>query len=252
MTDSWLDLNGTAARLQILGEGPDVMMIGAAVPLAWSQPSAESLARLGYRVLNFDYGPPADWQGEPVRRTSLEQVADVVALLEHEGIDSVAAIGLSRGAITAYGLAALHPEVSHLVLAFPVAGFEDTIGLEGDEPPEREDPMEALDAALDTAFSKSFLNEHRQRARDLFLSEPGTVVRVERDEEETVDGLPTITVPTLIVTGGQDRVVLPQHPERLRAAIPHTTTYDFPEASHGFIMEQPDAFAAVVDGFMTS
>ena len=251
MTESWIELNDGPARIEVVGEGTPVMVIGAAVPIAWARPFCEALAVLGYRVINFDYGAPSGWEEDPLPKTCLDQVDDVVAVLKDRVAGPAAAVGLSRGAITAYGLAASHPSlVSRLVLAFPVAGFADTIGIEGDEPEERDDPLEALDAAIDTAFSAEFLTTQRQTARDLFLSPPGTVVRVNRDEEATVDDLPTVAVPTLIVSGGEDRVVTIEHPERLKRAIPHATTHEFPTASHGFIMEHPLQFADVVDGFL--
>ena len=202
-------------------------------------------------MINFDYAPPEWWSANPVARTCLDQIEDVSAVAGATGFGGGAVIGLSRGAITALGLASRHPDlVDHLVLAFPVAGFADTLGIEGAEPTPSDDPLEALDAALDTAFSREFLLDHRAEARDLFLTDRASVVRVERAAEEPLGEHETTTAPTLIVTGGADQVVTPEHPRRLSEAIPHSRLHQFEQASHGFIMEQPDAFAEVVVAFL--
>lgn len=182
-------------------------MVGAAVPLAWPRPAAEAIARRGFRVTNFDCGPPPGWKGDPIQRTCIEQINDVLAVMDHVGIAKAHLIGLSRGAITAYGMASRFPErVGKLVLAFPVAGFADTIRIvaDGGDGGEADlGPLEILDRALDTTFSEEFLRIDRQRCRDLFLSPAGTVIRVERFEETPLDPFETVAAPTLMSVAGE-------------------------------------------------
>lgn len=249
-----IECSGALASVEVVGSGPAVIVVGAAVPMAWTRPAAESIALRGFRVVNFDYGPPKAWTGDPIPRTSLAQVADVSAVLGALDIAHAHVIGLSRGAITAYGLAARFPNaVDKLVLGFPVAGFYDTILLEAVNESDKEgdlDPLAALDKALDSVFAADFLAVHRQAGRDLFMSPPGTVVRVERTQETMLGDDESVDAPTLIVSGGRDNVVSPEHPERLRRAIPQARLHEFDQASHGFVMEQPDAFADVVVPFL--
>jgi pimeloyl-ACP methyl ester carboxylesterase len=182
-------------------------------------------------------------------------VDDVISVMDGTGITRAHVVGLSRGAITAFGLASRFPERTRkLVLAFPVAGFADTIGIEGETgcggDEEGLEGLALLDRALDTTFSAEFLGVNRQACRNLFLSPPGTAVRVERPEEATLGPNETVTTATLIVSGGRDQVVAPEHPTRLKVAIPGAETFEFPEAMHGFVMEQPESFADVVVPFL--
>ncbi len=165
--------DGRAAQVEIVGSGPDLLKIGSAVPLAWSRPAAVALADHGFRTINFGYSASDGGVEHPEPRTCLQQVDDVIEVLAQVGTKTVVALGLSRGAITAYGLAARHPDAT------------------GD-----------------------------------------------------------VTTPTLIVSGAKDRVVTPAHPARLHRAIPHAESYEFSDASHGFIMEKPHNFARVVAGFL--
>lgn len=222
--------------------------------MAWTRPASLAIADRGFRVVNFDYGPPPHWTREPQPRTCITQIDDVLEVMGATGVERAHVVGLSRGAITAHGLAARHPaRVLSLVLGFPVAGFTDTISIEFPEDSDREEPedqMEALDRALDDVFSAEFLASRRQDARDLFMSPPGTVVRVERGDEDLLADDETVAAPALVITGGKDRVVTPHHPRRLLQALPGADHYEFPGAMHGFVMEDPEALADVVVPFI--
>ena len=116
-----VDCRGVPASVEVVGRGPVVVMVGATVPMAWDRPSC---VELGYTVLNFDYEPPDGWDREPEPRSALDQTEDVVAVMAATGLAMAHVVGLSRGAITAYGLAAMHSElVETLTLVCPVAGF---------------------------------------------------------------------------------------------------------------------------------
>ena len=250
---SVVDCGGRPARVEVAGEGRDIAIVGSAVPMAWTRPLALSLAELGYRTINFDYSPPGSIFEDSVARTCVEQVADVRSVLAAVGSSAPVLIGMSRGAVTAFAMASRYPdEVGAVVLGFPVAGFGDVLYVEANEEddPGNLTPEQMLDVFLGTTFSVEFLSTNRQDAVDLVTSPPGSVVRVARDEETPVGDDETVSVPTLIVEGGADQVVLPVHPARLRGVIPHAEYHLFPDASHGFIMEQPSEFASVVAEFL--
>lgn len=250
-----VECSGAVATVEIAGSGPDVVMVGSAVPMAWTRPTSEAIAELGFRVTNFDYAPIPDV--DPTPRTCVDQVTDVLDVMDAVGASNGAFIGMSRGAITAYELAASHPSrTSALVLGFPVAGFADLLDGPLEAEPESDgegprDPLPDIDLALDEMFSPSFLSTHRQDARDLVTTPPGSVVRVHRHQEKPVSS-ERISAPTLIVSGGKDYVVAAINPQLLKAAIPHASTHFFDDAYHGFIMEEPNQFATVVADFVGS
>ena len=209
---------------------------------------------MGYRIINFDYGPPENWDGEPVPRTAIDQIEDVVDVLDALDIESAHTIGISRGAITAFGLAARHPRrVDDLVLVFPVAGFEDTImvGDVGPEPVEGETEQDFFQRVLESVFSERFLTSRPQLASALLMTPPGTVTRVERGQEDRFGPDDVVTHPTFVIEGGEDQVVTGEHPARYVEAVAGAQHLHVDGASHAWIMEQPDRFARLVAAFLT-
>lgn len=246
-----VDCRGRNARVEVLGDGPDVLFVGTAAPMMWSRPGARALAANGYTVTNFDYGSHS---ADPQPRSALDQVADVVDVMDAVGIDRAVVVGLSRGAMTAFGLTAHHADrVSDLILAFPVAGFADTIGLHRPDPqPEPGEDEEAfMRRFLGTVFSEGFLASNLDDAIALATASPGDVVRVERSDEDPLPDGMAVDCATLIIEGGADEVVSSLHPARYLEAIPQAEHVVIPDGSHGWLMEQPERFAGIVAGFLS-
>lgn len=49
-----VECRGRPAEVEVVGVGPDLVLAGAAGPMAWTRPAAIALARAGFRVVNFD------------------------------------------------------------------------------------------------------------------------------------------------------------------------------------------------------
>jgi pimeloyl-ACP methyl ester carboxylesterase len=64
------------------------------------------------------------------------------------------------------------------------------------------------------------------------------------------DRLRTLTIPTLILAGKQDRIIPPQNSERLHAIIPNSQIRVFKDAGHHLHIEEPDAFNQAVLDFV--
>ena len=251
-----VDCSGAPAVVEIAGEGPDVVFIGAAAPLAAARGAAHALAEMEYRVVSFDYGPPADWEGEPEPRTVLAQADDVMAVIEAIGMEKAHLVGISRGAMTAYGIAARRPDLAaSLTLAFPVAGFADTLTKFGPthDPVEDLPEDEMMQATLRTVFSEEFLELNEQWATRIATAPPGSVIRVEtRSEEDAFDDTMSVDLPTLVVEGGSDQIVSPEHPARYLADIPNAVHELVPDAEHLWFAEAPDLFAEILDDFYST
>lgn len=245
MNITQVECRGRTARVEVVGDGPDVMMVGTAAPMEWTRPAAHALANRGFRVTNFDYGSGAD---APEPRTALDQVPDVVQVMTAVGVESAIAVGISRGGMTAFALAANRPRlVDRLILVAPVAGWADVIEVVEESPG---DEADGPDAILGQVFSEEFLATSREAALSLLMTPPGTVSRVERDDEERFPGGLGVTCPTLVVAGGEDRVVSGAHPRRYVAEIEGSALIEVPGASHGWIMEDPEGFVALVESFV--
>jgi pimeloyl-ACP methyl ester carboxylesterase len=249
---SIVDCNGRNANVELIGRGVPVVLVGSGSPMAWVDAAAHILGSRGYEVINYDYSAPTVADEEPEPRTALNQIADVVAIMDEVGVSSAHLVGLSRGAITAYGLSVTEPSrVESLTLAFPVAGHADTLFLEESSPKGSDtasaDPMRAL---VETVFSSEFLADHYDEAQNLLLTPPGTVRRVERAEEEPFPVGWLASCPVMIMEGGGDKVVGPTHPGRYAQDHPSARRIHIPGASHGWLMERPEEFADYLAAFV--
>lgn len=243
---------GRQARVEIVGEGLPLIFVGAAAPLMWSRSAGQALASLGYMVVNFDYGSGAV---DPEVRSALDQASDVLSVMDSLEIETGCLVGLSRGAMTAFWFAANHAErVSALVLALPVAGYRDTIGIEGNQPEQApdEDELTFLRRMVETVFSDEFLSTNFEDAVAVATSPPGEVMRADRSEEEPFPEGLSVVAPTLVIEGGADQIVTAVHPARYLQALPDAIHVEIPGASHGWAMERPADFARIVDEFIRS
>jgi pimeloyl-ACP methyl ester carboxylesterase len=66
---------------------------------------------------------------------------------------------------------------------------------------------------------------------------------------DTLDRLPAIAVPTLVVSGGRDLVTRPSMCAAVADAIPGADLVVLPDEAHQPFQEQPDAFNAMVADF---
>ena len=64
--------------------------------------------------------------------------------------------------------------------------------------------------------------------------------------------LPSITVPTLVITGEHDQAAPPAVSQRLAQKIPRSALSILPGAGHLAPIEQPAAFARALDVFLTT
>jgi 3-oxoadipate enol-lactonase len=67
---------------------------------------------------------------------------------------------------------------------------------------------------------------------------------------DAFDVLPTITVPTLLITGDRDQLTPVATAERMQRAIPHSKLVVFPGHSHLVQVEKPREVHAAIDAFL--
>lgn len=244
-----VDCRGREAIVEVSGSGPEVLFVGTAVPMAWTRPAAEALSRRGFRVTNFDYGSD---HPSPAYRSALDQIDDVLTVMDALGLDAPVVVGLSRGGMTAYGLAARHPDrVSALVLVLPVAPFADTLNIAEPEPEQTpgESDQDFMMRSLSRLFSNEFLSHHYEAAVSLATAHPGSVERLERHQEETISDTETVSCRALVIEGGADQIVMTEHPRRYLRAMPQAEHVVVPDAGHGLPMEQPKELADLIADF---
>ena len=199
----------------------------------------------------------------PDEQPTVDSIAlDLVALLDHSQLDSVVVCGLSMGGYAALALWRLHPERVRALILCDTRATSDG--------PEARDKRDALIARAVAEGPRVVADLHlpatlgqttRERAPNTVeaartilerQSVAGIVagLRLLRDRPDQTGVLATITVPTLVLCGAEDRVTPPEEMETMAAKIPGATFSRVPITGHLMPFEQPGAFTAGVSTFL--
>jgi pimeloyl-ACP methyl ester carboxylesterase len=270
----FIEINNLTLHYKEMGEGEPVFLLlhgfGASV-FSWREVMAP-LAAEG-RVIAFDrpaFGlteRPMEW-GSENPYSPKAQVALAVGLLDNLGIEQAIWVGNSAGGTVSMNAALAHPErVQALVLVDPAvyAGggapswirpllgtpqmqrlgprFVRSIGESGMDTIRRawHDPTLITDEMLE-GYRLPLRAENWDRALWYFT----TASR----ESELVPRLQELTMPTLVVTGDDDRIVPTEQSIRLAGELPNAELVVFPNCGHVPQEECPQAFLEAVLGFV--
>jgi 3-oxoadipate enol-lactonase len=245
-----------------VGEGPDVLLIGGLGDTVESwQFQLDGLADR-YRLTAFD-NRGAGRTAMPEGPATVEAMADDAAgVLEALGISSAHVAGFSGGSIISQELALRHPELVRSLVLQSTWGAMDGymrswvkfIRWLAEAAPSERDFLEdfflviytarahndgTVDAIIDEALAFPYKQtpENTQRTLDAFAV------------HRTIDRLDRISVPTLVLAGGQDPTARPALGRAVARAIPGALFEVMEEESHQPFQEVPDRWNARVDAF---
>ena len=195
-----------------------------------------------------------------------DMARDVVTVLDHAGIGRSSVLGASLGGMVAQELAVQHPErVSHLVLActtpgwpfaFPMpAGSALLASAVRNMPPET-----ALRRLVENALSPRTVTHRPELVGRLVAYQRSRSVDHRAWSAQALAGArytgrltqSRIQAATLVVHGGEDKVVDPRNGKLLADRIPGARLAMFPELGHLLFWEDPESFAATVTAFLMS
>nr|WP_298094142.1 alpha/beta hydrolase [uncultured Shinella sp.] len=165
---------------------------------------------------------------------------DVLAVMDHLGIDKASLIGWSDGACTALILADRHPERVSGVFFFAC----------------NMDPSGALDfqptPVLDRCFHRHRLDYQALSATpdafDSFVADVSLMMQSEPNYSAA--DLAGIAVPVAVVLGEHDEFIRPEHAAYLSATIPQATLTILPGVSHFAPLQRPALFNDAVLRFL--
>lgn len=250
---------------EVAGEGSAVALLHSTVcdSRMWD---AEFVALSeGYRVLRYDFRgfgrsplPPGPWSS----------VDDLRTLLDENGMERVALVGLSGGAATALDFALAEPgRVRGLVLAAPAIGGRDWSEEVRSFGAQEEELLEAgdFDAAVELnlrmwvdgprrgpdavdAGVRAKVGEMQRRAFEAQLDwEPG---RHQRLQPPAAERLEEVRVPTLVLVGDADVADVLRNADLLASRVPGARKVVLPGVAHMINLELPDDFLRLVRGFL--
>lgn len=245
----------------IAGNGPPVALIHGVG--TWSDDWLGVIDRFAGRFCTLRYDlrshgrsgqPPGDY-------TADDFVADLVALLDHVGIEKTHLAGFSLGGLVAQAFALSHPDrVDRLALISTVAGrtAEERERVMGrlafirDEP-----PVNYFEASASRWFTDAFRAEHP----DMMAAKKDVIGRMDTDryaacyrvlaESDFADDLHRITHPTLVMTGQHDQGSNPRMARLMHERLVNAELIILPHLRHSILLEAPDIVGGILREFFS-
>lgn len=222
----------------------------------WDEVAATLADR--YRIILYDKRGHGLSEATPAPYRLTDHVDDLVALLDHLGIDKAALVGLSVGGMIAQGLAALRPDrVAALVLcdtAHRIGTAEmwnariDTVTSNG------------IASMADAIMERWFTPAYRQPGNADFVGYINMLVRTTADgyagtcaairDADLTESARALRLPVLCVVGDQDGSTPPDLVRSTADLIADARFEMIEGAGHIPCVEQPKATAALIGQFL--
>jgi pimeloyl-ACP methyl ester carboxylesterase/molybdopterin/thiamine biosynthesis adenylyltransferase len=255
-------VNGADLYYKQEGEGKPLLMISplGADSSFWARQTQDLCRR--FRVITFDNrgaGESSRCNGQ----CSTELMAeDAIQLLEHLGIESAHIVGLALGGLVAQTIAARRPDlVDRLVLASCYLKADeriDTITREWRQLAVGRGMETLFDACLEYLFSPGYIADNAGELDKLktfyrlTLTDPQSfcLQSLAGVEHDSRDLAANITAPTLVLHGGEDRLVAVEHGQGLAGSLPKGECIIVEDAPHFLIWEHAARFNSEVLRFL--
>lgn len=208
-----------------------------------------------FRVITFDNRGTGK-SGKPAGPYTTKMMADdAVKLMDYLGIKKAHILGTSMGGMIAQELAINYPQrVMKLVLASTYARPASPNEATDEQANMTQLPTKQMAVALvGMAFNKPFYRitfGFLDRIQTNFIGVEGmTGIAGQREacaSHDTLDRLPSITAPTLVIVGTQDRIINPVSSEIIASKIPDARLVKVEGGSHSFSLEMKKVFNQIV------
>ena len=207
-----------------------------------------------YRVVTWDqrgFGLSTNDHGHANPRTA---TGDLLAILDHLGVERAHVVGQSMGGWAALGLAVAHGDrLQSLVLADTLAGIQIDGWWKTAAGVQREGLFNH------PALSNEFCVQNPQRAH-LYLqigglrrephADPTPILRTMGDVTFADEEVGALRIPTLFIVGTEDEIFPPDSIVKAAARIPGSRVERIDGAGHSPYFERPDAWNSLVAGFL--
>ena len=268
-----LDLNGVTVAYEDSGppvgapDAPTVVFGHGLLFSGWMfRPQVEALSK-DYRCVTID------WRGQgktrPVRHADYEMdslYADAVGLIEHLGVGPVHYVGLSMGGFVGQRIGARRGELLRTLTLL-------------DTSPDREQLRAAIeDIAMAAIYRAGGIGLLRGAVAKIMF---GPTFRADANRKPMIDEffervdrtdraglrraivavatrkpvyaeLDRITVPTLVVTGADDKPTPPAKARRIAERVPGARLEIVPDCGHSSTVEQPEIITRLIQEFLAA
>jgi len=241
------------------GAGPPVVLLHAyLMDIEMFEPQVGALGD-SFRLIAVDQrghgGTPGD---EPFDYWDVAR--DVLAVLDHLGIERAAVVGTSIGGFVALRVALLAPErVQALVLLGTSAEAETPEMIEGYRQAREawleHGPVESLLASAASAAMGAHVDNTRWKAkwRTMRVEKTENSFNALIDRDDVVGRLAAITVPTLVLHGEEDAGIPVPHGRKIAEGVPGSgALVVIAGGAHYLTLTDPDAVNPRLRAFLTA
>jgi pimeloyl-ACP methyl ester carboxylesterase len=253
---STIEVNGFSCRVWTAGSGPKLGFLAGFGGLPKWVPFLDKLAEKRTVVVPSLPGFPGGERGHTVLDSHLDWCLAVREIVQKAGLDGADLAGSSVGAAMAAELAAIWPQsVKRLALIAPFGLFDDA------DPPT--DPWAQRPPDVPNLFCADPKNWEMLKAEPEGHNDPEWPIEQVRASEAAArifwplgntrleKRLPLITAPTLLVWGGDDRIMPQSYAGRFAKAIKGKSDVKvIPGAGHLAELDKPDETAAAILDWM--
>ena len=258
-------VNGVSLHYEVSGDGPPLLLIAGLglSSLAWA--AAAPRLQEDFTVITVDNRGTgrSEVPAGPYRIDDLGD--DTAALLEELDLGPVAAVGWSLGGSVLQSMLIRHGQLlSRAVLlnAFPSYTAVQHAWLDAGLALRRSgaDPVTTGISSMPWAFTPRLLSDHVTAAAQAELARldphPTTLAGFEAQAAglrvyDSRPDLPTVSTPTLVLTGAEDVLTPVSQSVEIAELIPTATLQVLPRGGHGMVVEYLDATLAAITAYLT-
>ena len=242
---------------------PLLCIMGLGATLQFWQFQTPVFAR-HHRVCVFDNRGMGRSQKPAGPYTIATMADDALAVMDACGFDRAHVLGMSMGGMIAQELALRHPDrLQSLTLACTFARPDDEARAQAAHSPFNPanpsgvDPQQLFKFMMGMVLTPEFITREKEWLRALrdqtmdgFSMDGFSAQYMACMSHDTVARLPSLTLPTLIMTGTADMLVNARGSDELHRLIADSKLVKLEGGSHGFNVEQADKFNRLVLDFV--
>jgi 3-oxoadipate enol-lactonase len=243
-------------------EDAPVLLLGGSLGanLSMWQPQVAALSAR-FRLIAFDQRGHGSSPVPPTPYTVAELGADVVALMDHLGVQRASYAGISIGGMAGIWLGANAPDrLDRLVLMCTSAHAPPASRwLERVRVVRAAGTTEVIaDAVVERWFTPEWAHEHR----DAVAAHRAMIVATDPEgycgcceaisTMDLRDELPRVTVPTLVIGGSKDLALPPDHQRLIAGSIPEARLELLEDAAHIASAEQPETTNRLIEEHLSA
>jgi 3-oxoadipate enol-lactonase len=253
-----IEANGTSIACKVSGTGAPVVLIHGAEADHSMFDGFGALLAGHFTVIAYDQRDSGKTRNPATPYGLAEMADDAAALIAALGHDRAHVFGTSLGGVIAQVLATRHPgRVDRLVLSSTFRAGIAPLSIN----PEVFVKLGALRAGLPGTATEIaayfFPQEHIAAHPEVIAIFSGSARSAEQKQRRAgilarpvACDLPTITAPTLVLAGADDRLIPPAHTLSLARDIAEVRTVTLPGLGHVGTLQAPEEVARVVIAFL--